>query len=225
MKQNYTRIAVILDRSGSMHSVREATVAGFNEFVRDQKKTPGEVKLKLVQFDDQYEEVFDQNLHEVPELTQATFVPRGWTALLDAQGRTIVALGAELAAQAEDQRPSKVIVMTLTDGEENRSKEYNLSQIAAMIKEQREKYGWEFVFLGANQDAVKVAATMNIDPQAAVTYNANAKAMGNVMRATSANVSNFRATGQSVHYSNLERCAAMVEDEDDKNIPNPLTNK
>ena len=133
MKANYTRIAVILDRSGSMQSVCEATVAGFNEFVRTQQSLPGEVKLKLVQFDDRYEVVFDEPLHQVPELTQQTFVPRGMTALLDAQGRTIVELGAELAEQPEEERPSKVIVLTLTDGLENASKSFTRDRVAELI--------------------------------------------------------------------------------------------
>lgn len=162
MKDNFTRIAIVLDRSGSMESVREATIAGFNQFIEEQKKAPGEATVKLVQFDDQYEQVFDKPLQDVPQLTQAMFVPRGWTALLDAQGRTIVALGAELAALKEEERPSKVLMMTLTDGHENRSKEFTLERVAALIKEQKEKYRWEFVFLGANQDAVKVAASMKL---------------------------------------------------------------
>jgi hypothetical protein len=88
MKENRARIAIILDRSGSMSSVRESTVAGFNEFIRSQRALPGDVTVKLVQFDDQYEVVFDKPLADVPELTQDLFVPRGMTALFDAQGKT-----------------------------------------------------------------------------------------------------------------------------------------
>lgn len=212
MKNNSTRIAIILDRSGSMDSVRESTVAGFNQFIKDQKKIPGEVTVKLVQFDDQYDEVFDLPLKDVPELTQDNFVPRGWTALLDAQGRTIIALGAELAALKEDQRPSKVIVMTLTDGHENRSKEFKLHQVADLIQRQKEVYQWEFIFLGANQDAVKVAASMNIAPAAAITYTANAAAMANVMDAASNYVGAVRSRGFSA-FTDEDRLKAMVEDD------------
>ena len=105
MKDNFTRIAVILDRSGSMESCKESTVAGFNEFIRTQQELPGEATVKLVQFDDQYETVFDKPLKECPELTQNTFVPRGSTALLDAQGRTIVELGRNVIHTREDGEP------------------------------------------------------------------------------------------------------------------------
>ena len=134
MKENCARIAIILDRSGSMASVRESTIAGFNEFIRAQRQLPGEVMVKLVQFDDQYDVVFDKPLADVPELTQDLFVPRGMTALFDAQGKTIVALGEELAALPEAQRPSKVIVMTLTDGLESASKEYGVDKIASLVE-------------------------------------------------------------------------------------------
>ncbi len=221
MKANCTRIAVILDRSGSMSSVRESTVAGFNEFIKQQKELPGECSVKLVQFDNEYEVVFDKPLKDVPELTQATFVPRGSTALLDAQGRTIVTLGEELSKLSEDQRPSKVIVVTLTDGQENASREYKLEQIAAMIKEQREVYNWDFVFLGANQDAVKTAATMNIPMQSSITYAANRTAMGNVMRSVSAYVGSSRV-GLNATFNAADRSASMVSDEDKDDWQNPL---
>src|ERR1035437_5983097 len=159
MKENRARIAVILDRSGSMSSVRESTVSGFNEFIRSQRALPGDVSVKLVQFDDQYEVVFDKRLADVPELTQDLFVPRGRTALFDAQGRTIVALGEELAALAESERPSKVIGMTLTDGLENASQHFTVEIISALIKQQIEVYKWDFVFLGASQVAIRTAAT------------------------------------------------------------------
>lgn len=213
MRESTTRIAIILDRSGSMESVREATIAGFNEFIEQQKKLPGEATVKLIQFDDQYEEVFDKPLQDVPELTQAMFAPRGWTALWDAQGRTITTVGAELAVLPEDQRPSKVIVMTLTDGIENRSKEFSLERVSELIKRQKEVYNWEFIFLGANQDAVKTARAMNIAPQAAVTYSANAAAMGNVMRSASAYVRGVRGGSRHMAFTDEDRLKAIVEDE------------
>jgi hypothetical protein len=208
MKENLTRIAIILDRSGSMQTVREATVSGFNEFIRQQKALPGEASVLLVQFDDQYEVVFDKPLAEVPELTQDGFVPRGWTALLDAQGRTIVKLGADLAAMPEADRPSKVVVMTLTDGMENASKEYDLQQIGEMIRHQRDVYNWEFVFLGANQDAIATAASMNIPVGAALTYAAVPMAMPAAMSAASSLLARARA-GVAAVFTDEERKAAM----------------
>ncbi|MDR3799159.1 MAG: VWA domain-containing protein, partial [Terracidiphilus sp.] len=185
MRDNFTRIAIVLDRSGSMESCKESTVAGFNEFIRTQREIPGEATVKLVQFDDQYETVFDKPLKECPELTQNTFVPRGSTALLDAQGRTIVEMGQELVALPESERPSKVIVVTLTDGMENASKQYNLDKIGEMIREQRDKYSWDFVFLGANQDAIATAAAMSIPLPSAMSYSTSKAGVAATMAAVS----------------------------------------
>lgn len=212
MKEGRTRIVIILDRSGSMASVRESTVAGFNEFLRNQRTVPGDVGVKLVQFDDQYEVVFDKPLAEAPELNQDLFVPRGRTALFDAQGRTIVTLGEELAAMPEEERPAKVIVVTLTDGLENASRTYTLESVASLIKQQMEKYSWDFVFLGANQDAIQTAASMNIPMPSAMTYRSNPAATRNVFQAVSGYVSASRTKGEAL-FSKEARKAAMAEDD------------
>ena len=208
MKDNFTRIAIVLDRSGSMESCKESTVAGFNEFIRTQREIPGEATVKLVQFDDQYETVFDKPLKECPELTQNTFVPRGSTALLDAQGRTIVELGQELAALPEQERPSKVIVVTLTDGLENASKQYNLDKIGEMIREQRDKYNWDFVFLGANQDAIATAAAMSIPLPSAMSYSTSKAGVAATMAAVSHYVGAARK-GNAAAFSTEDRKSAM----------------
>jgi hypothetical protein len=212
MKENRTRIAIILDRSGSMASVREATITGFNTFIRSQRELPGDATLKLVQFDDQYDVVFDLPLAQVPELTQDLFVPRGMTALFDAQGRTIVALGEELAALPESERPSKVIVMTLTDGLENASKQYGVAQIAALVKHQTDVYKWDFVFLGANQDAIQTGAMMAIPPAASLTYRASKAGTSNVF-AAAANYVRASRSGTAPLFSRADREAALAEDE------------
>ena len=212
MKDNFTRIAIVLDRSGSMESCKESTVAGFNEFIRTQREIPGEATVKLVQFDDQYETVFDKPLKQCPELTQNTFVPRGSTALLDAQGRTIVELGQELAALPEQERPSKVIVVTLTDGLENASKEYNLDKIGEMIREQRDKYNWDFVFLGANQDAIATAAAMSIPLPSAMSYSTSKAGVAATMAAVSHYVGAARK-GNAAAFSAEDRKSAMEKDE------------
>lgn len=211
MKDNFTRIAIILDRSGSMESCKESTVSGFNEFIRNQREIPGEATVKLVQFDDQYETVFDKPLKDCPELTQHTFVPRGSTALLDAQGRTIVELGQELAALAESERPSKVIVVTLTDGLENASKHYNLDKIGEMIRQQRDKYNWDFVFLGANQDAVATAAAMSIPLHSAMSYSTSKAGVAATMAAVSHYVGAARK-GKAAAFSKEDRKSAMEKD-------------
>jgi hypothetical protein len=224
MKENCARIAIILDRSGSMSSVRESTVAGFNQFIRAQRQLPGEVssqvQVKLVQFDDQYDVVFDLPLADVPELTQDLFVPRGMTALFDAQGKTIVALGEELAALPESERPSKVIVMTLTDGLENASKHYTVEQIASLIRHQTDVYKWDFVFLGANQDAIQTAASMAIPAPQALTYQAGQQGTANVFAAAANYVRTSRRGGTPL-FGRAEREAAMAEDDPTAVAPAP----
>jgi von Willebrand factor type A domain len=213
MKDNFTRIAIVLDRSGSMESCKESTVAGFNEFIRTQQELPGQAMVKLVQFDDRYETVFDMNLKSCPELNQNTFVPRGSTALLDAQGRTIVELGRELAAMPEKDRPSRVIVVTITDGLENASRQFSIEQIGAMIREQRDKYSWDFVFLGANQDAIKTAAAMAVPMHSAMTYATSKAGVAATMAAVSHYVGSYRAGGVAA-FSQEDRAAAVAEDDE-----------
>jgi O6-methylguanine-DNA--protein-cysteine methyltransferase len=213
MKQGYTRVALILDRSMSMSNCRESTIAGYNHFFDEQKKIPGECNVKVVQFDHELLPVYDGPLNSVPQLTNETFVPRGNTALLDAQGSTIVALGEELSALSESERPEKVVVVTITDGEENWSHKFNITQVAALIKEQQEKYNWQFVFLGANQDAVQTARGMNIPMGNALTYAQNTKGVRASMQAVSSNVGLYRsAVGQNVQmnaFDEEERSAAL----------------
>ena len=186
MKCDHSKIAVIMDRSGSMASVHEANVNGYNEFVNGQKLTPGTADLMLIMFDDHFEVRYDQPLAQVAPMLLTDFVPRGSTALNDAIGRTIVEVGAILARMPESDRPGKVILVILTDGEENASKEFTREKVARMIGHQREVYKWEFVFLGANQDAVLTGNEYNIPSSASITYNANPVAMSNVMRSAAA---------------------------------------
>ena len=174
MNPHLTEIAFILDRSGSMASVAESAVAGFNEFLRDQQAAPGSARFTLVLFDNEYLVPADAvPIAEVAGLNAKTFQPRGSTALLDAIGRTVDELGRRLSATAEADRPGKVIVAILTDGEENASRHYNQHAIADRISHQREKYGWEFLFLGANQDAIATAARMNIGAHHSSTFTAD----------------------------------------------------
>ena len=163
MNKNYTEIAFVLDRSGSMGSSREAAIAGFNFFLNQQQAGSDLTKLTLVLFDDEYLVPIDAlPVAEILPLNNDTYVPRGTTALLDAIGRTADELGARLAAVPEKARPGQVIVAILTDGLENSSQTYTWNQIARVIKHQTEQYRWTFLFLGANQDAIATAAQMNI---------------------------------------------------------------
>lgn len=174
MNSSLTEIAFILDRSGSMDAIRDQAIAGFNQFLADQVKEPGEARLTLVLFDTEYlVPVAATPLRDVAPLDPATYVPRSSTALLDAIGRTIDELGQRLAATPEADRPGQVIVAILTDGLENSSTLYTWTKIADRIRHQQEKYNWRFLFLGANQDAIATAARMNIPRADAATYDAS----------------------------------------------------
>ena len=147
MKEGLTEIVSIVDRSGSMQSILDDAIGGFNTFLAAQQRQPGEAKLSLILFDHEYQIVHQAvDIQQVEPLNQDTYVPRGSTALLDAVGKTIDAVGERLAATPESERPSQVIVSILTDGYENASQTYSKPKVAEMIKHQTEKYSWAFEF-------------------------------------------------------------------------------
>ncbi|HMB89333.1 MAG TPA: vWA domain-containing protein [Rhodothermales bacterium] len=171
MRTDLTEIICIIDRSGSMQSIRSDAIGGFNAFLEGQQKHPGEGRLTLALFNHDYERVYENTpLPEVPPLTEDTYVPEGTTALLDAVGRTLVDVGKRLAATPEAERPAQVIVAILTDGLENASTDYTRERIAEMIAHQRTKYAWEFIFLAANQNAFQAAQKLSIDPADAMPF-------------------------------------------------------
>jgi len=199
MKQDLTDITVVLDRSGSMYRVWTDTIVGFNAFLKTQKEATGEATFTLVQFDDKYYVHYrGKNIQEVPDLDNETYVPRGGTALLDAIGRTINETGQRLAALAESDRPSKVIFVILTDGEENASKEFRKDKINEMITHQTEKYQWDFVFLGANQDAIKTGSSMGIMAGNSMTYAANSIGTVSAFKTISSTMSSYRSGNTAV---------------------------
>lgn len=160
---NLTEIIFIVDRSGSMGTIRNDVIGGYNTFIKNQQKVEGMCRVTFVQFDDAYEVVYDgRPLPEVPYLDENTYVPRGLTALLDAIGRTINTVGQRLQGTPESERPGKVVVVVITDGHENHSREFSRETILKMIKQQQEEYSWEFVYLAANQDAIDVGTRMGI---------------------------------------------------------------
>ena len=176
-----TEIAFIFDRSGSMESMTNAAISGFNEFLKAQQSTfddhgqPIPATFTLILFDHEYLAVHNrQDIQAALPLNLDTYVPRGNTALLDAIGRTIDEIGNELAATPEANRPAKVIIAILTDGEENASRHFSMADINQRITHQTEKYQWEFMFLGANQDAIATASRMGISAYNAATFAADA---------------------------------------------------
>jgi uncharacterized protein YegL len=162
-KENLTEIIFILDKSGSMDSIRRETVEGFNNFVHRQLAEPGETKLSLILFDSKYTVSYSGiPLKEAIDLTFTSYEPDGGTALLDALGTAIDRTGQRFAEIASNERPSRVIVVILTDGQENSSQEYSVQQVLNRVRHQTKVYGWEFIFLGANQDAWLEAGKLGI---------------------------------------------------------------
>lgn len=199
MSNDTTEIIFIVDRSGSMSTIAPDMRGGFDAFIAEQRKVPGECLVTLAQFDDRYEVVYSgKPLAEVPPLE---LEPRSMTALLDGIGRTIDDVGMRLDRMPKEKRPSKVLVVIITDGQENSSRKYKHADVMEKIKHQRERYSWEFVFLGANQDAIQVGADLGVAN--AMNYTADSASAGAMMSAVSANAAQYR-TGGKVTSSSLQ---------------------
>jgi uncharacterized protein YegL len=162
-------IAIVLDRSGSMQTIKADTEGGLAAFLAAQREAPGTTTVSLYQFDHACETVYEYlSLDTIPVFA---LQPRGRTALLDAIGETITALGADLASHAEAERPGEVIVVILTDGQENASRKYTQEAIKALITQQQDIYSWKFVFLGADQDAFAAAGEIGISREMTLSYS------------------------------------------------------
>jgi hypothetical protein len=213
-RPDLTDITLVLDRSGSMASIKDATIEAFNGFLGSQLSGVGTACLTLVQFDDQYEVVYEAvPLPDAPPLTADTFVPRGSTALLDAIGRTINTTGERFHRMPESERPGNVLFVTLTDGEENASRKFCMEQINSMICHQRETYSWHFVFLAANQDAIASAAQMGIGAGDALTLAASGAGVHASMNALKRKAHGIRqgAPAATLDFMECERAAAMPD--------------
>ncbi len=186
-----TEIIAILDKSGSMNRIKEDSIGGFNEFVKGQQDLDGEANLTLVLFDTKYETIYKATpINEVGFLDDNIFVPGGWTALFDAVGVAIY----EAKERLKNNPFAKVIFVILTDGEENKSKEYTREQVFNMITEQTEA-GWEFIFLGANQDAIQAGGRIGITSNKSYTFAADSFGTRSSYNKIGTAVSDFRITG------------------------------
>lgn len=171
-----TEMVFILDRSGSMGGLESDTIGGYNGLLEKQKKEEGEAVVTTVLFDDRVEIIHDRvDLKAVSPLTDREYYVRGSTALLDALGSTIARVVANHRMMKEEYRPDKVIFVVTTDGMENASREYTYKKVKQMVEHEKEKYGWEFLFLGANIDSAEVAGRMGIDASHAVNYHADSR--------------------------------------------------
>jgi uncharacterized protein YegL len=174
MKQDLTELVFILDRSGSMGGLESDTIGGFNAMLAKQKDEPGEARVTTVLFDDKYELLHDRiDLRAVSPITDREYFVRGSTALLDAVGSTIQKIAAVQKQTAEDYRADKVMFVITTDGMENASREYSYEKVKSMVEHEKEKYGWEFIFLGANIDAAETAEQFGIDRDHSSNYHAD----------------------------------------------------
>ena len=196
MRENLTEIVFILDRSGSMGSLVSDTIGGYNSFIETQKKEDGEALITTILFDDKYEILHNGvNIKEIKELTNKEYFARGMTAMLDSIGKTINTVGERLSNTNEEYRPSKVIFIITTDGAENSSVEFEKKQIKTMIEHQEGIYNWQFIFLGANIDAVSEAESLGIKGMHASNYTASDIGTRSIYGSLSKTITNCRANG------------------------------
>jgi hypothetical protein len=190
--KNLCEVVVILDRSGSMSTIKDDMEGGFKTFVKQQRELPGRCLVSLYQFDDRYEVCFEER--DVREVTDLGLLPRGSTALLDAVGKTVVSVGERLAKKPEHERPGAVVVVIVTDGQENASHEYSRERVKQLIETQQNDYAWKFLYLGADASAFSEAHSMGIHQNAVAQYDcmtsegafaASANAVGTYRTATS----------------------------------------
>ena len=194
MKKNLTELVFILDRSGSMSGLEADTIGGFNAMIEKQKKEAGEALVSTVLFDNDSQVIHDRvPLDRVPALTEREYFVRGCTALLDAVGGAIHHIGNVHKYAREEDRPEKTLFVITTDGMENASRRYTYDKVRSMIQHEKEKYGWEFLFLGANIDAAREAARFGIGADRAANYHADHQGTGLIYEAVSEAVCQVRS--------------------------------
>lgn len=181
MKKNLTELVFVTDMSGSMDHLTDDTIGGFNSILREQKEVDGEVYLSAVLFNDEEKVLYDRvDIREVPEMTRKDYQARGCTALLDALGGAIHHIGNVHKYAREEDVPEKTLFVVTTDGMENASFRYSYEQVKKMVEHEQEKYGWEFLFLGANIDAYEAGARMGFRRERIANYIADSEGSGRV---------------------------------------------
>lgn len=237
MKENYTHISVVLDSSGSMGCIRNDTIGGFNTFLEGQQNAEGEATFSLAKFatvnspywwnphretntktipnEPEIDLQFDfQPVNQIPMLNTENYVPSGGTPLLDTIAVLIKETGKKLAALPESERPSKVLCVIITDGEENSSHKYTFEDVKALIEQQTNVYKWEFMFLGANQDAIGEASKMGISVGKAMSYGTSKEAIGGTYDMLATKTMAYRsavADASVLDFTDDERKTAMGE--------------
>lgn len=214
MRQGLTEVVFILDKSGSMSGLEADTIGGFNSMIEKQKKEDGEAIISTVLFSDENDVIYDRvDVNKVEPMNDKQYSVGGCTALLDAIGGAIHHIGNVHKYAREEDRPEKTLFIITTDGMENASRKYNYNKIKSMVERQKEKYGWEFLFLGANIDAIEVAGKFGIGVDRALNYNCDKEGTAlnfDVLSKTVAMVRkarNKQETGEA-----FACCAAITED-------------
>ena len=199
MKSGLTYIIFVIDRSGSMASIRDDMIGGFNSFIKTQKDAKlGQCKVFAYKFDTKFDTMFeDFDIEQVPALDRGSYEPRGGTALYDSLGKVIKFMGDKLSALPEDQRPEKVLVVTITDGEdnsylENDSIRFSSTDVKNMVGHQTKNYKWDFAYIGANQDAWAVGGKMGVANN--INYTATAAGTAYLFDNLSRSATNYRGT-------------------------------
>lgn len=214
MKKNLTELVMILDRSGSMSGLESDTIGGYNGMLKKQRETEGEVLVSTVLFDDKIEVLHDRvPLDKVKDMTEKDYYVRGCTALLDAVGGAIHHIGNIHKYAREEDRPEKTIFVITTDGMENASHQYSYERVKQMVERQKEKYGWEFLFLGANIDAIATAGRFGISADRAANYNSDHE--GTAL--------NYEVLGDAV--MSMRCCAAPISGDWKKRIDEDYKNR
>jgi hypothetical protein len=192
MKENLTQIVLVVGESGSMSDIKQDVIGSFNDFIKEQRKVEGQAYCFLTKFNTKIEKVYEnQSIQDVPMLNEQTYRPQDWTRLYDAVGHTIDNVKDRIKVLPENEKPAKVIFVILTDGKENRSRDFNKTQVFEKIAK-REKKGWVFIYLGANQNAMEEGGKIGIDKGRTTTWTADADGIRYAFAAASTYTEKYR---------------------------------
>lgn len=201
MKQNLHWIIVCIDKSGSMAKIKDDMIGGFNSFIQSQLKLNiGECRIFAYSFDTYYETLFDNvDIKTCPQLNYQNYIPRGWTALYDSLGKTITDIGEKLRNLEEIERPEKVLVVTITDGEDNSrllkdGVPFSSDEVKKMVEHQKNVYKWDFAYIGANQDAWAVGGSIGVAQASSLNYIADSHGTAVAFDKLSTSTTHYRAT-------------------------------
>lgn len=217
-KQNYTHIAIVMDRSGSMSGIARDMEGGLRRFIEAQRSVEGEGTITLAKFDNEYDLVYD--FVPLAQADNFSLNPRGGTALLDAMGRTMEEVRSRIQNMDDANKPSKVAFVFITDGEENSSNTYNRERVFDMISDLRNSENdvnrpdengvlWEFTFLGANQDAIHAGGSFGIRAASSMTYDASAQGSAAMFDSLTRSMTSYRSGGSSLEYTQEDRNASV----------------